>query len=138
MLLVDAKQTLTLGQARPSPGSQETNMNSVTRGLGAAAFAAALLAGPVRAEDAAPELLQPGDAEKSCAALAAEINALSEREAKAAKRAESTRKFLGFAGAALQAAAPLLNSGKMEGGQGSYMAQQALGSIQQQAMQQQM
>jgi len=111
-------------------------MNRVTRILGAA-LAAALSASPIHAEDAPLELIQAGDTEKSCAALATEINTLSERGAKAAKRAESSRKFLGFAGAALQAAAPLLSGGKMGGGQGSYMAQQALGSIQQQAMMQQ-
>lgn len=112
-------------------------MHRPTPRLGAAALAAAvsLLAGSAHAADPPLELVQPGDAEKSCPVLASEINALSEREAKAAQRAESGRKFLGFAGAALQAAAPLL-SGKMGGGQGNYMAQQALGSFQQQAMQQ--
>jgi len=113
-------------------------MNRFTRSLGVATLATILLGGPVQADDTPLELVEPGDAGKSCAALASEINTLSERETKAAKRAESNRKFLGFASSALQAAAPLLNSGKLGGGQGSYMAQQALGSIQQQAMQQQM
>lgn len=104
---------------------------------GGAMLAACLLAlaGPARSAELA--VVETGDSQKTCAALTEEINALSASEAKAARRAESGRKFLGFAGAALQAAAPLLSSGKLGGGQGGYAAQQALGAIQQQAMQQQ-
>ena len=83
------------------------------------------------------ELVQPGDAEMACDALAAEMNTLSTQQAKAAKRAESGRKFLGFAATALQAASPLLSGGG-GGGQSGYIAQQALGAVQAQAMQQQM
>lgn len=99
----------------------------------AAAVAALLLAGPAAAET---DLFQPGDSEKSCAVLAAEINTLSANESKAAKRADSGRKLLGFAATALQVAAPLLSGSKAAGG-GDYAAQQALGAIQAQAMQQQ-
>ncbi len=93
------------------------------------------MASAVRAAE--PAVVEAGDSQKTCAVLTEEINTLSASEAKAARRAESGRKFLGFAGAALQAAAPLLSSGKLGGGQGGYAAQQALGAIQQQAMQQQ-
>lgn len=101
--------------------------------IGAATVATFLLAGSAAA---ATDLVQPGDGEKSCAALAAEINTLSASEAKAAKRADSGRKLLGFAATALQVAAPLLGGSKGAGG-GDYAAQQALGAIQAQAMQQQ-
>ncbi|MEW5684594.1 MAG: hypothetical protein AB1942_06725 [Pseudomonadota bacterium] len=83
------------------------------------------------------ELVQAGDNEMSCDALSAEMNTLSTQQAKAAKRAESGRKFLGFAATALQAASPLLSGGG-GGGQSGYIAQQALGAVQAQAMQQQM
>jgi hypothetical protein len=88
---------------------------------------------------AAPiELVQAGDAEMTCPALAAEMNALSAARAKAAKRAESGRKLLGFASTALQIAGSSGVLGKGGGGgQGNYAAQQALGSLQAQAQQQQ-
>ncbi|WP_156467348.1 MULTISPECIES: hypothetical protein [unclassified Phenylobacterium] len=107
------------------------------RPIRGAVLAACLLALAAPARGAEPAVVEAGDSQKTCAILADEINTLSASEAKAARRAESGRKFLGFAGAALQAAAPLLSSGKLGGGQGGYAAQQALGAIQQQAMQQQ-
>lgn len=104
--------------------------------IGAALAAGLLTFGPP-AQSAEATVVEAGDSQKTCAALADEINTLSASEMKAAKRAEAGRRFLGFAGTALQAAAPLLSSGKLGGGQGSYAAQQALGAFQQQAMQQQ-
>lgn len=104
---------------------------------GGAVLGACLVAVVSAAHAAEPAVVETGDSQKTCAVLTEEINALSASEAKAARRAESGRKFLGFAGAALQAAAPLLSSGKLGGGQGGYAAQQALGAFQQQAMQQQ-
>jgi hypothetical protein len=93
----------------------------------------------VHAQAAPLELVQAGDAEMTCQALAAEMNTLSAAKAKAAKRADSGRKLLGFASTALQVASSsgLLGKGG-GGGQSSYMAQQALGSLQAQAQQQQM
>lgn len=83
------------------------------------------------------ELIQAGDGEMSCKALADEMNTLSTQQAKSAKRAESGRKIFSLATTALQAASPLL-SGMGGGGQSGYIAQQALGAVQAQAMQQQM
>lgn len=103
------------------------------------ASVALLALAAVQAQAAPLELVQPGDAEKSCEALASEMNALSSARAKAAKRADSGRKLLGFAATALQVASSsgLLGKGG-GGGDSSYMAQQALGSLQAQAQQQQM
>jgi len=102
-----------------------------------AALAACLVVLAPNAYGAEVTVVAAGDGQKACTALADEINTLSASEAKAAKRAETGRKFLGLAGATLQAAAPLLGGGKLGGGQGGYAAQQALGAFQQQAMQQQ-
>ena len=103
------------------------------------ASVALLTLAAVQAQAAPLDLVQPGDAETSCEALAAEMNTLSSAKAKAAKRADSGRKLLGFAATALQVAGSsgLLGKGG-GGGQGNYMAQQALGSLQAQAQQQQM
>jgi len=98
----------------------------------AVALAAPALAAPV-------ELVKAGDAEMSCQAVAAEMNALSAQKAKAAKRAESGRKLLSFATTALQVASSGGMGGMGGGGnQSGYIAQQALGALQAQAMQQQM
>lgn len=98
---------------------------------------AAALGAPVHA--ASVELVQAGDAELSCQVLAAQINDLSADRAKAAKRAASGRKLLGFAATALQVASSGGFGGKLgAGNQSGYIAQQALGALQAQAMQQQM
>lgn len=108
------------------------------------ACGALLALASVTAAQAAPlELVQSGDAEMTCPALSSEINTLSAAKAKAAKRAESGRKLLGFASTALQIASSSGALGGKGGGfgagnQSGYIAQQALGSIQAQAMQQQM
>lgn len=113
------------------------------RYLSACALLAVLpTAGPVRAEAPALQVIQAGDADLSCEALAGQINGLSADQAKAAKRAASGRKLLGFASTALQVAGPILSSGMGkaggDGGMGAMMAQQAMGQMQAQAMQQQM
>lgn len=108
------------------------------------ACGALLALASVTAAQATPvELVQSGDAEMTCTALGAEMNTLSAAKAKAAKRAESGRKILGFASTALQIASSSGALGGKGGGfgagnQSGYIAQQALGSIQAQAMQQQM
>lgn len=111
------------------------------RFLAASALAAALASGGLAHAQDEVQLIQPGDSVMSCKALAAEINALSSAQAKAAKRAESGKKFLGFASTALQVAGPMLSGGmgKLggDGGMGAMMAQQAMGQMQAQAMQQQ-
>ncbi|ODT87175.1 MAG: hypothetical protein ABS78_13195 [Phenylobacterium sp. SCN 70-31] len=94
------------------------------------------------------ELVRAGDADMSCQALADEMNALSSAKAKAAKRAESGRKLLGFASTALQIASssgvlgkgggPGGLGGLGGGGQSGYIAQQALGSLQAQVQAQAM
>ncbi len=92
----------------------------------------------------AVELVRAGDADMSCQALTDEMNVLSSAKAKAAKRAESGRKLLGFASTALQIASSTgaLGKGGVGGGQSGYIAQQAFGSLQTQlqtqALQQQM
>jgi hypothetical protein len=101
------------------------------------------LASVTTAQAATLELVQPGDADMTCQALSAEMNTLSAAKAKAARRAESGRKLLGFASTALQIASSSGALGGRGGGLGAgnqsgYIAQQALGSIQAQAMQQQM
>lgn len=108
------------------------------------ACGALLALASVTGAQAAPlELVQSGDAEMTCQALSSEMNTLSAAKAKAAKRAESGRKILGFASTALQIASSSGALGGKGGGfgagnQSGYIAQQALGSIQAQAMQQQM
>lgn len=110
--------------------------------LSACALLAAMAqAGVVQAESPEVKLIQPGDATMSCEALAGEINSLSATQAKAARRAESGKKFFGFATTALQVAGPMLSGGGKAGGDGgmsAMMAQQAMGQMQAQAMQQQM
>lgn len=104
-------------------------------------LAAVLACGGAAHAQSDVQLIQPGDGDMTCEALASEINTLSSAEAKAAKRAESGKKFMGFATAALQVAGPMLSSGmgKMGGDfQGAMLAQQAMGQLQGQAMQQQM
>lgn len=113
------------------------------RSLSAFALLAALASGGVaEAQASAIQVIQPGDPELSCEALATQINTLSADQAKAAKRAASGRKLLGFATTALQVAGPMLSSGLAkgggDGGMGAMMAQQAMGQMQAQAMQQQM
>lgn len=65
----------------------------------------------------------------SCEALASEINTLEEAQVKRAQRAESGRKFMGFAGAAFNAAAPSLMA-RAGSGEGAMIAQSLLGSMQ--------
>lgn len=107
----------------------------------AAVLAATLAAGAAHAQVSALKLVQPGDSAMSCTALAAEINSLSEGQTKAASRAASGRKLLGFATTAMSLAGPMLGggvSGANSGGMGGMLAQQALGALQTQAMQAQM
>lgn len=88
---------------------------------------AAFAASPVAA---APQgVVRPGDMTLSCEALAGEINQLEDAQLKKAQRAESGRKFMGLAGAALGAAAPTLmaRAGTSEGAQ---IASSVLGSLQ--------
>lgn len=93
--------------------------------LSAALAAAASIATPVLAEG----VVRPGDMTMSCEALAGEINTLEEAQIKHAQRAESGRKFMGFAGAALNAAAPSLMA-RAGTSDGAMLAQGVLGAVQ--------
>lgn len=93
--------------------------------LSAALAAAALSTTPVLAEG----VVRPGDMTMSCEALAGEINTLEEAQIKRAQRAESSRKFMGFASAALGAAAPTLMA-HAGSGEGAMIAQSVLGAVQ--------
>lgn len=96
--------------------------------LSAALAAAAVCATPVLAQGA----VRPGDMSMSCEALAGEIAQLQGAQTKRIKRAESSRKFMGFAGAAWGAAAPTLMA-RAGGGDAAVIAQNVLGAVQSQA-----
>lgn len=89
------------------------------------------------------ELVQPGDADMSCAALTAEINQLAAGRAKAASRAAAGRKVFGFASTAFQVAAPMMTGGLIGGFGGlggggmmtSILGQAASSAVQQGVMQ---
>jgi hypothetical protein len=105
-----------------------------------AALLAGLAAQTVRAAEPV-QLIQPGDSAKTCEALATEINTLSAVQAKAAKKAEGGRRAFGFAKGLLSVAGPMVAGGGLGGGGdgiSGMIAQQAMGAIQQQAMQAQM
>lgn len=103
--------------------------------LNAAIVLPLLLAGAAPAnaassKSAAPiQLLQPGDAQLSCQALATQINELANAEAQAPRK---RRGGFGSFGKMLGAAAPMLGSmGGMGGnGIGGALANQAIGAIQ--------
>jgi hypothetical protein len=73
----------------------------------------------------------------SCEAMASEINQLEDARTRRARRAESGRKLMGFAGAAFNAAAPSLMA-RAGSGQGAVVAQTVMGAVQSGALSQPM
>lgn len=95
------------------------------------AAALAACAAPALAQGAA----RPGDMTLSCEALVAEHGKLEAAEVKRAQRAESGRRLAGFAGAAINAAAPSLLA-RAGSGTGGLAAQGLMGALQSGAMSQ--
>ncbi len=91
----------------------------------AAAIAAVSATSPALAEG----VVRPGDASLSCEALSSEVSTLEEAQARRAQRAESGRKFMGFAGSALLGAAPGLIA-RADASNETIIAQSALRSMQ--------
>lgn len=88
-------------------------------------LAAAVCAAPALAQG----VVRPGDMSLTCEALASEINTLEEAQLRRAQRAESGRKFMGFAGTAFNAAAPALMA-RAGSSEGAMIAQNVLGAVQ--------
>ncbi len=96
--------------------------------LSAALTLAALFAPPALAEGA----IRPGDEALTCEALSAEVGKLEDAQARRAQRAETGRKFMGFAGSALASAGPALIA-RADAGHGTILAQETMRAVGSQA-----
>ena len=91
--------------------------------LSAALSLAAAFGSPALADGA----IRPGDEALSCEALSAEVGKLEDAEVRRAQRAETGRKFMGFAGSALATAGPSMIA-RADAGAGTILAQQVMRS----------
>ena len=89
--------------------------------LSAALSLAATAAAPALADGA----IRPGDEALSCQALSAEVGKLVDAQARRAQRAESGRKFMGFAGSTLAAVGPSMIA-RADAGEATLLAQQMM------------
>ena len=89
--------------------------------LSAALSLAATAAAPALADGA----IRPGDEALSCEALSAEVGKLEDAQARRAQRAESGRKFMGFAGSTLAAVGPSMIA-RADAGEATLLAQHAM------------
>ncbi|MBA4013681.1 MAG: hypothetical protein C0481_17610 [Phenylobacterium sp.] len=96
--------------------------------LSAALSLAAILAPPALADGA----IRHGDDTLTCEALSAEAGKLEDAEVRRAQRAETGRKFMGFAGSALASAGPGMIA-RADAGEGTILAQQMMRSVGSQA-----
>ncbi|MCX7589253.1 hypothetical protein, partial [Phenylobacterium sp. 58.2.17] len=88
--------------------------------LSAALSLAAVAAPPALADGA----IRPGDEALSCEALSAEVGKLEDAQARRAQRAETGRKFMGFAGSTLAAVGPSMIA-RADAGEATLLAQHA-------------
>lgn len=88
----------------------------------ALSLAAAAAAAPPALADGA---IRPGDEALSCEALSAEVGKLEDAQARRAQRAESGRKFMGFAGSTLAAVGPSMIA-RADAGEATLLAQHAM------------
>ena len=89
--------------------------------LSAALSLAATAAAPALADGA----IRPGDEALTCETLSAEVGKLEDAQARRAQRAESGRKFMGFAGSTLAAVGPSMIA-RADAGEATLLAQHAM------------